>query len=345
MKGIGATGLLAAMLPLGLASTATADRLVEARTLFTGRNIYAPAVIDSAAPSPNPFAPLLNVFGRYAMWYGGWQSESDEPHDKIYRRVSQDNGTWSEPITVLTPAQLPGPPGFWQHVNDPSVTVTNRLKPYTMFLTACRNPCGIAEGNEIWSVESLDGITWTSPKPLLALPFHPAEPAALWERSGSQVWKVYFEDRADCQKIQVVSVNSRREAFDMRTVYSTDQFGACLLNPEVRHFEGAWHLIYNRSPEFNIEDAASQSNTFWSAHEVLIDSARIGYCATAAPGVLPAAGDQYDLYFGLALREPDGSCDITQFRRMERWRFRDDPSASPLTARSGTPAARRNTAP
>jgi hypothetical protein len=99
MRGIGAIALLAAMLLLGLASTATADSPLGMRSLFSGRNIYSPAVIDADATSVNPFAPFLNAFGRYAMWYGGWQSDSDQPNGKIYRRVSQDNSVWSDPVS------------------------------------------------------------------------------------------------------------------------------------------------------------------------------------------------------------------------------------------------------
>jgi hypothetical protein len=323
MKGIGATALLAAMLPLGLASTATADRLVEARTLFTGRNIYAPAVIDSAAPSPNPFAPLLNVFGRYAMWYGGWQSESDEPHDKIYRRVSQDNSVWSDPVTVVTPAQLPG---SHVHVNDPSVTVTNRARPYTMFFTACSDPCGIAEGSEIWSAESSDGIAWTGFRRLRAHWSHPAEPSAVWAPSGRQVWKLYYTDRSECDKVRVVSVDAEREAFDVRTVYHATQPLTCALNPEVKRFNGTWHLFYNGSPVgggFSIEEAGSSSNAGWSGYVPLIQNNGPRYCATVAPGVLPAGGADYDLYFGLTPRQPDGTCRVDDQRSIERWRFRE----------------------
>ncbi len=54
------------------------------------------------------------------MWYGGWQTDADFPHDKIYYRVSADNVNWSEPITVLRPGDVASNA---QHVNDPTVTL------------------------------------------------------------------------------------------------------------------------------------------------------------------------------------------------------------------------------
>lgn len=313
------------LLLLGLAAppVASADSLLSFGGLFTGRNIY----------SPNTQA----VSGGQVMWYGGWQTQADQTTgDKIYRRTANSAGTWSAPTTVLTAASMPGGTASWRHVNDPSVTQTNKALPYTMFFTACRNPCGIASGAELWSAESANGVSWTNLKKLLGGWPHPAEPAAIVEPSGSQIWKVYYTDRAECQKIKVVSVNAARDAFNVRTVHSTSQSFSCLLNPEVRFFNGNWHLFYERdtlSITRDVEEAESSSNTSFSSFSTLIEfDENPTYCAAIGPGVRPVGGTDYDLDLGLTTRRPDGSCDVSFQENMVRARFRDDDSSAALDA-------------
>ena len=85
------------------------------------------------------------------MWYGGWQSDSDYPNDKIYYRTSTDNINWLAPATVLRPADV-SPNAY--HVNDPTVTkhfnTATSAYQYTMFFTVCMNPCA-DDATELWS--------------------------------------------------------------------------------------------------------------------------------------------------------------------------------------------------
>jgi hypothetical protein len=127
-------------------SVTCADTIVSETLMFTGMNIYSPSLIYDN--------------GVYKMWYGGWQTQSDYPNDKIYYRTSTDNVNWSAPITVLTPGDI-GPNVV--HVNDPSVTkhfnTTSGQWQYTMFYTICINTCHPAD-NQVWSSVSGDGIHW-----------------------------------------------------------------------------------------------------------------------------------------------------------------------------------------
>jgi len=62
------------------------DTVLEERNMFGGLNIYEPTALY-----------FQNI---YHLWYGGWQSTSDYPHDRIYYRTSADNSNWSPPIEV-----------------------------------------------------------------------------------------------------------------------------------------------------------------------------------------------------------------------------------------------------
>jgi len=299
---------------LGSAAGASADRVLEQRTLFAGRNVYSPVV--------------ENVAGGQAMWYGGWQSEKDlAGGDEIYRRFSSDGIAWGAHTTVLTPADMPGGSAVWRHVNDPSITIDDGPKPYTMFFTACRNLCAATQGNEIWSAESVNGVNWTNLKPLLAGFPHPAEPSATVERSGAQEWKVYYTGRSECGKVKMVSVNAEREVIsEPQTVLSTSRPASCLLNPEVKYFHSAWHIFYERADVWtnrrDIEESESDSNTSWTGFNKLIINSGPTYCATVGPGVLPLAGVSYDMFVGLTRRRSDGTCDVSHQGRIERWRWR-----------------------
>ena len=46
-------------------------------------------------------------------------------------------------------------------------------------------------------------------------------------------------------------------------------------------------------------------------------------CSTTTPTVRPAGPDGYFLYFGLALRYPDGACDLSNHAGIHRWNMRD----------------------
>jgi len=299
---------------LGPATGASADRVLEQRTLFAGHNVYSPVV--------------ENVAGGQAMWYGGWQTKKDQAGgDKIYRRFSSDGIAWGAHTTVLTPADMPGGSAAWRHVNDPSITIDGGPKPYTMFFTACRNPCAVTVGNEIWSAESVDGVNWTNLKPLLAGFPHPAEPSATAERSGAQEWKVYYTGRSECGKVKVVSVDAEREVIgEPQTVLSTSRPASCLLNPEVKYFHSAWHIFYERSDfgtnRRDIEESESDSNTSWRGFNKLIENDGPTYCATVGPGVRPLAGGNYDMFVGLTRRRSDGTCEVSYQGRIERWRWR-----------------------
>ena len=299
---------------LGPATGASADRVLEQRTLFAGHNVYSPVV--------------ENVAGGQAMWYGGWQSEKDlAGGDEIYRRFSSDGIAWGAHTTVLTPADMPGGSAAWRHVNDPSITIDGGPKPYTMFFTACRNPCAVTVGNEIWSAESVNGVNWTNLKPLLAGFPHPAEPSATAERSGAQEWKVYYTGRSECGKVKVVSVDAEREVIgEPQTVLSTSRPASCLLNPEVKYFHSAWHIFYERSDfgtnRRDIEESESDSNTSWRGFNKLIENDGPTYCATVGLGVRPLAGGNYDMFVGLTRRRSDGTCEVSYQGRIERWRWR-----------------------
>lgn len=323
--------ILASCFLLSWVCLASADMLLSTHQLFTGRNVYAPTLIND---------------GTYKMWYGGWetQQDADAGKDKIYYRTSSDNMTWSPPKTVLLPSDI-GPNAV--HVNDPSVTkhwnARDSKWEYTMFYTVCISPCSQAD-NQIWSSMSADGETWSFHQMLLSGASGPAEPAAIVDpETDGTFWKVYYVDRAtDPQKIKMARVDGARSAFSIVTVFTyTKALG--ISGAEVRQFNGKWHLFFNtffalsatQLDRVDIYKSESTSNVAWPTDtaEILIENTGATYCATITPGVLPTGGrggnlyfgleDRYDLYFGLTPRQADGSCDISKQGSIERWYWQD----------------------
>lgn len=291
---------------------ASADTVVSQVALFAGRNVYAPSVINDE--------------GIYKMWYGGWQTEADFPNDKIYYRTSSDNTNWSAPMTVLQPSQVH--PNA-QHVNDPSVTkhfdATNGLYQYTMFYTVCMNPCNPSD-NQIWSSTSADGVNWENHQMLLAGPPGPAEPSIIIDpEPDGTFWKVYYVDRLEPTKVKVARVDGNRNATSVQIVYTFPGETQSISGPEVRAFNGKWHLFFNVffADRVDIYKVESTSNTTWpSTFEIVIQNSGPLFCGTLTPSILPAGGAQYDLYYGLTPR-PASGCDLTQQQSVHRWRMED----------------------
>ena len=128
--------VVAALGPLfGSVSVLAESDKVE--TVVEGFNIYAPAFIFED-----------NFEGLY---FGGWLSEADKPHDKIYRCIISGDGNCGQSRVVLSRAELPVPA---QHVNDPTLV---RLNGHVlMAFTVCRGSCSSQADNEIWLARSND---------------------------------------------------------------------------------------------------------------------------------------------------------------------------------------------
>jgi len=105
--------------------------------------------------------------------------------------------------------------------------------------------------------------------------------------------------------------------------------GIAIANPEVKLVSGTWQLFFNTyfTTEKDIYKVESNSNTSWpSSYEILIQNGGPTFCATMSPGVLLVTGtsSQYDLYYGLTPRQPDGSCILNEQKSIQRWRFQDN---------------------
>ena len=58
------------------------------------------------------------------------------------------------------------------------------------------------------------------------------------------MWKVYYSDMTDCQKIKVASVNGARRV--IATQVALDFPGACISDPDVVRLGSAWELYFVR---------------------------------------------------------------------------------------------------
>lgn len=303
---------------VALSGTAAADSLIEARSLFVGANVYAPTVITDGAT--------------HKMWYSAWQVAGNY-NDRIYYRTSNDQNTWSAYQEVLSPVMLGA---NVTHVTDPSVTKHwNALSgqyQYTMFYTACvtsssQQSCDPQAGNQVWSSVSSDGINWVGHKMLLSSGLGSSEPSAIIDQQpDGTFWKVYYEDRLDPGSIKMAKVDGNRNAIAASVVYTGTETVA---NPEVRYFNGEWHLFFNVYTGVlngyplrgDIKKATGATNTnFYNAQTVVANSGS-PFCATIGPGVEPVSGNTYDLYFGLNATQPDGTCDFTKNTSIQRWRL------------------------
>lgn len=128
----------------------------------------------------------------------------------------------------------------------------------------------------------------------------------------------------------MVKVNGNRNATSAQIVYAygTPQ---SISGPEVRYFNGKWQLFFNAffgNPltRVDIYKIESTVNSSWPSgyEQVIIQNTGPTFCATSTPGVLPAGGAAYDLYFALTPRSLDGNCDLTQQQSIQRWRMLDD---------------------
>ncbi len=303
---------------LTLASSANADTLIEAKSLFIGANIYSPTVIIDANVSK--------------MWYSAWQVVGSY-NDRIYYRTSVDRSNWSSYKEVLSPAMLSP---LVTHVTDPSITkhwnATSGQYQYTMFYTACisaaaNQTCDLQAGNQIWSSVSADGIRWTDHKVLLSSGLGSAEPSAIVDQqTDGTFWKVYYADRLDPGSIKVARVDGNRNAIGAFVAYSGTETVA---NPEVRYFNGTWHLFFNvYTGSFNgfptrgdIKKATGTTNTHFANAQTVISNSGSPFCATIGPGVSAVSGNIYDIYFGLNTIQADGTCDFTKNTSIHRWRM------------------------
>lgn len=299
------------------------DTVLSMNHLFSGRNIYAPTVIQDGS--------------LYKMWYGGWQTQSDYPTDKIYYRYSANGTNWSNPETVIIPGQNGAPSAT--HINDPSVTkfingVTGQPQ-YTMFYTLCVSPCTSGVNNQIWSTVSNDGIHWLYHQVLYNSGMGAAEPSAVvefWPNGQFKQWNVYYADRLDASKIKKLVVSGDRNPIGTPTVVYQHN-GITMTGPEVRYFNNKWHLFVNQYvppvvggyPSYvNILKAESSSPTWTNNSATTLIANGIQFCATLTPGVLPISGATYALVFGQTSRSANGVCDLpNNTTSIQRWIWMD----------------------
>lgn len=352
-----------------LGVTRQADTLIGQWSLFAGGvtysdglmgNIYSPSVIwDDQA-------------GNYKMWYGGWHT-AGQTNDKIYYRTSSDGAVWSStPTTVLTPAQLNARPGSGCsascditnpantscpsacanclfHVNDPAVTrhlnAVNGLWQYTMFYTPYL--CGSTAGSghdEIWSSVSQDGLTWTTPVPLLTGPSSYHTPTSIIVDQPSAFWKVFYSSTADCQHLRVAYVDGTRNAVSQGTLVYTESGGACCNNPEVRRIgvngSANWYVFYNtiyappgepsREDIWRVSGAGGEgciaSDSCWTgaSRELFLDNGPSSNTyGTITPGVLSWPNSpNYDFFFAREQKpcQAFGTCSARN-QDIQRWRW------------------------
>jgi hypothetical protein len=315
-----------------LARIGRADTVVEMTQTHSGYNIYGSSVMYDQQEQI------------YKMWYMGWQV-SGEVNDRIYYSTSLDGKNWGPSQTVFSPFEMyleHGAVPIMTHTGDPSVTkhynsISGQYQ-YTMFYTACHSPCSELPGNnenEIWSIVSSDGIHWSYPIPLLWGVIGPAEPSAIIDNAGNVFWKVYYADRLEADVIKMAKVDGNRNAISVESAYWHAGPGV-ISGPEVRYINGKWTLFFNdlsgdgSTLVRNIHKVTSAINTHWpTGAQPLIAS---GYepgqgCSVATPGVLafgpgdPLAANEYLLYFGLGLRDANGSCSSSRHVAINGWRW------------------------
>jgi hypothetical protein len=267
------------------------------------------------------------------MWYGGWQSEADYPHDKIYYRESKDSISWSAPRTVLEPSQLPIA-NF--HVNDPSVVVTlnsiTKKIQYTMFYTVCVGTCTKNSENQIWSSVSSDGLRWIRHKPLIRTEGAAVPSAVAFDGAGQSEWRVYYsntsESRDTPKHIYMAVVDANRNILTKDKVAYTYLGPGVIANPEVRKIAGVWNLLFNvyhtrpgaKRNTADIYLAQSPNPTHWRAgseRPLIVNDPKGPVCAPVAPTVLSFHGSLL-LQFGQARYGTSGACDFSVFETMRQ---------------------------
>jgi len=302
-----------------LTNIAICDTATKMQVSFEGYNIYAPSI-------------LLNSYWGidfYSLWYSGWQKQNS--YDSIYYRSSLNGSHWSNPYKIISPMDI-GPD--YIHVGDPNVTKhfneTNQTWQYTMFYTACLEPCN-QENNEIWSAVSNDGLNWMYHQILLAGPSGPAEPSAIIDQNDDGTfWKVYYVDRLDATKVKMVRVDTDRHAFAVSVVYQPANRLGALANPEIRKLNNTWALFFN----YYIGDpldyvlicrSNSVSNEKWNNdYDLVINNQDSDISSTTTPGILSINDNEYLLFFGLVNRSDDYSCDLAKHSSIHQWTFSMD---------------------
>lgn len=292
-------------------------------TIFSGRNIYSPSIVFDASA------------GKYKMWYGGWQTQSDYPHDRIYYRESKDASIWSAPTTVLVPDQLPIANS---HVNDPTVVMQTNAKTktvqYTMFYTVCVNPCTKNANNQIWSSVSSDGLTWKFNKPLIRHSGAAVPSVVLLKGSDPVIWRVYFSRTSEAndapKRIYAVDVNGDRDPVGAERTVFTHKGAGVIANPEVRQVGRSWHLLFNvyhkqagaKRDTGDIYLVSSDSPIRFSsasARPLVENDPGNALCASVAPALL-TIGNKILLQFGQANYQRNGVCDFSVFHSLRQVR-------------------------
>lgn len=302
-------------------SSSCGQASVDSLTIFSGRNVYSPA-LEYDEPS-----------GYLKMWYGGWQSQSDYPHDKIYYRTSKDGVNWSEPLTVLTSKQLPVANA---HVNDPSVVktlnkVTNRFQ-YTMFYTVCIGRCVQNAENQIWTSVSSDGLTWKFHKPLVKTNGAAVPSAIAFKGNSLSVWRIFYSNTAENNNkpthVFMAEVDGDRNVLRKDVVAYTHQGPGVIANPDVRSVDGTWNLLFNvyhtrpraKRNTADVYLTQSDSPSHWrpgSAWPLIVNDPTREICASVAPTLASFRG-RLLIQFGEARYTKAGTCDFSIFGRMQQ---------------------------
>lgn len=315
------------LLAIALSAQSYCQVVIDQKAAFSGRNVYAPTIIYDDQSS------------LYKMWYGGWQSDSDYPNDKIYYRTSRDGEAWSAPTTIMQPSQIPVAS---EHVNDPSVTkhynTAARAYQYTMFFVNCIKPCTENSHNQIWSAVSGDGINWGSFQVVLGEVGASTPSAVIDQGNDNGFFSLYYintaENNNNPKTVLRARVDGNRHAISTSAAFTYTNDSGNIANPEVRRVGSIWSLVFNvyhtvpgaSHSTADIFIARSSTSTYWpvASEKSLISNDPSGpFCNSIAPGILPRESEgKFWLYFSSSPYSPGvPSCNPTDNTAIQRWVF------------------------
>ena len=273
-----------------------------------GYNIYAPLIVQPAGES------------RRLLYFGGWLTRRDFPHDAIYEcdiGPTVDHApTCSGPHAVITSEALSSPA---MHINNPSIRYIPQLGLYAVAATVCADSCQNPRDSQVWIGTT---VSLTTPWKLKMLLDQGAAEPTFGEisESGDRVTLVYSR-RGDMSHLYGLALEPLTSTpIGSPFVYLTDPGRYALTNPSYSEIGDYRLLLWNRltgdfdpslgraaATGVDVAMAVAKKGGAWQQRGVLLQQ-NTDICAYLTPSSVANRDDTISVLVGLVKRAGDKWC-------------------------------------
>jgi hypothetical protein len=282
--------------------------------IVSGYNVYSPAILAKEADRSA------------TLFFGGWLTAIQKPHDALYKCQLDWTGTsWENCYRVQKIANVEDLGTAAKHLNDPTIYCEQNTDSCDYAATVCVDGCDAQSRNQVWIGRSRRGQEFSRLGPLLTE--GAAEPSLGISRDADPAPVIYFVRRGNPSTIFMQRVDwTTLSPIGSPSPEIVDQGDFAISNATYLHI-GRYHILaWNRlralDPkslppllrDITIAYSTALDGNQWSSPQALLFP-NGGQCALITPELAEDPQGRIELFLGEIARAIDGSCRLTNWSR------------------------------